>query len=220
MPDALRIPERYREDLAKLAQLEPEPAKKMVEVLSDAPKFAPVSALVGRVAEAAGVTRDDAGRFLVAALSAVSQLNPPTWPAERVAEELGGSSDLKLTEKQKKAFVKLLQDLMSLPAVITSAKASDILTDHEHVFSDARVFTDIRSIFPEDPQDEPSGAVIVEMLKIQHFTNGEQQSFYVALDLSDLLDLKQVIERALQKTESVMARLDAANLEYFSPEED
>jgi hypothetical protein len=219
MPDALRIPERYREDVAKLAQLDPASAKKMVEVLSVAPKFAPVSALVDRVAEAAGVTRDDAGRFLVAALSAVAQLNPPTWPAERVAEELGGSSDLTLNEKQRKAFVKLLQELMSLPAVITSAKASDLLTDHEHVYSDARVFTDIRSIFPEDPKEEPSGAVIVEMLKIQHFTNGQQESFYVALDLADLLDLKQVIERALQKTESVKARLEAAGLEYFSPEE-
>lgn len=100
--------------------------------------------------------------------------------------------------------------------MITSAKASDLLTEYDRIFGDARIVTDIRPVFMEDPQKMANGAVIVSTLKVQYQDSRGISDFYVALDTQDLVALKKVVDRALSKIDTVKAELDRANLEYFT----
>ncbi len=63
--------------------------------------------------------------------------------------------------------------LIRMPAISSTARAVDIQTEHAKVFHDARVFSDVRPIFGDDPSVAPEGAVINEVLKIEFFEAGE-----------------------------------------------
>jgi hypothetical protein len=48
----------------------------------------------------------------------------------------------------------------------TAAKAGPVLTEHERIFEDARILTDVRPIFHPDLSEKPNAAVIVHMLRL------------------------------------------------------
>lgn len=219
MPDALRIPPQVVDDVRSLLALTDKGKRRLIEALDDAPRFAPVSSLVPIVRDSLEASNDRAGRVLLAILSAVSQVEPPDWPSKRVAEEIVKSEVLDLDEAERVAATEFLVGLMELPAMITSAKASDLMTEYDRIFGDARIVTDIRPVFMEDPHELANGAVIVSTLKIQYQDDRGLSSFYVALDTQDLVALKKVVDRALLKIDTVKERLDKAELEYFTAEE-
>jgi hypothetical protein len=97
-------------------------------------------------------------------------------------------------------------------------KAEDVLTDHEHVFVAVRILTDIRPVFPDDVADPPEAAVIVNMLRIDHWTDREHRSIYIALDEEDLARLQEATQRAVTKTETLKKFLSSAGLAYVEQE--
>jgi hypothetical protein len=85
-----------------------------------------------------------------------------------------------------------------------TAKASDIMFQHEHVLvGEARILTDIRPIFSSDIEVNPPAAVIIHNLKISYFENEEKKEFFVALDSNDLKMLAKVIDRAISKEKQI-----------------
>jgi hypothetical protein len=218
LPDALRIPPQVLDDVRALFELPDESKDKLTSALESAPRFAPVSSLVPIVRDALGASNDRSGKLLLAVLSAASQVEPPDWSTNRVAEEIVKAEGLNFTPEVRSAATAFLVSLMELPAIITSAKASDLLTEYDRIFGDARIVTDIRPVFMEDPHELANGAVIVSTLKVQYQDARGNSSFYVALDTQDLEALKKVVDRALSKIDTVKERLDRAGLEYFTVE--
>ncbi|HET7445252.1 MAG TPA: hypothetical protein VFJ57_11385 [Solirubrobacterales bacterium] len=218
MPDALRIPPEALENVHALFKLPSATRKDLLETLGGAPRFASISSLVPIVRDALGISNDHAGRLLLAVLSAVTQVEPPDWPIKRVAEEIVKAEDLGIDEVERDSETRFLKDLMELPAMLTSAKASDLLTEYDRIFGDARIVTDIRPVFLEDPGEMADGAVIVSTLKIQYQDSHGLGSFYVSLDTHDLTVLKKVVDRALSKIDTVKERLDRAELAYYVEE--
>jgi hypothetical protein len=221
LPSALRIPDKLLKDFRVLFDLSDEDRARFRKALQDAPRFAPVSSLVPIVREALGGSSDGAGRALVAVLAATSQVEPPEWTIEKVAEEVAKSGELGNGDDSKiQAAVSFLSGLMELPAIITSAKASDLLTEHDKIFGDARIVTDIRPVFMEDPHELANGVVMVSTLRVQYQDSGGISSFYVALDTEDLVTLRNVVDRALLKIDTLKGRLDDSGLEYFTMDSD
>lgn len=220
MPDALRIPRQALEDVRVLLSLDLEARTKLVSALESAPRFAPVSSLVPKVRDALGSSNDRSGRILLAILSAVAQVEPPDWPTKRVAEEIVKAEGLDLEGVSDRDATEFLVQVMELPSMVTSAKASDLLTEYDRIFGDARIVTDIRPIFMEDPHEMANGAIIVSTLKVQYQDSRGVSNFYVALDTRDLVALKKVVDRALSKIDTVKEELDRAELEYFTGEDD
>jgi len=64
--------------------------------------------------------------------------------------------------------------------------------------------TDLRPIFHFDISEKPSAATVVHMLKITHRDHyGKKYDSFFALDSNDLVSMKQVIERASVKEETL-----------------
>ncbi len=95
-----------------------------------------------------------------------------------------------------------------------SAKAWDVLTEHERIFCGARILSDLRPVFAES-LETASASVIVHNLQIGFHQNGKHQDFYVALDTDDVQALKEVIVRAEKKTIALCSILKKANVDYL-----
>jgi hypothetical protein len=216
MPDALRISRQALDDVRVLLTLDSDVKEELISALEPAPRFAPASSLVPKVRDALKISNDRSGRILLAILSAVAQVEPPDWPNKRVAEEIVRAEGLDLKQTDVKAAEEFLVRVMELPSMVTSAKASDLLTEYDRIFGDARIVTDIRPVFMEDPHEMANGAVIVSTLKVQYQDAKGVANFYVALDTQDLVGLKKVVDRALSKIDTVKAELDRAGLEYYT----
>lgn len=125
---------------------------------------------------------------------------------------------LQVLENSKPEFEKVLKDrhdlleqrLLKLLSFENSlgvtSKALDIMTEHQRILCGARVLTDIRPVFSKT-SDKPNAAIILHTLKITYHENDEHKDFYVVLDASDLRELKQILERAEQKAQSLQVLL-------------
>jgi hypothetical protein len=100
----------------------------------------------------------------------------------------------------------------------TAAKAGDILTEHERIFVTARIVTDLRPIFHVDVKEKPDAAVIIHTLKItQRDHSGNHADLYFALDHNDLLVMKDLIERALKKENTLKNIVNSATITVLDP---
>jgi hypothetical protein len=100
----------------------------------------------------------------------------------------------------------------------TAAKAGDVLTQHERIFQAARVVTDLRPIFHVDVTERPDAAVIIHTLKItqrDHF--GHRSDLYFALDHNDVVAMKEVIERALKKEQTLKQMIKESAITVLDP---
>jgi hypothetical protein len=159
------------------------------------------------------------GAELVSSLAAViAQVGDR--PIERIASEVAESQALEVPAQRRAAFARVLTRLLKAEVVSTFGKADEIITDHAHVFQEARILTDVRPVFGDDPDELPSAAVIVGMLRIDFFGRREgAKSFFVALDQADLVKLRETVDRALRKTETMKQFLTSAGLTYFEHQE-
>ncbi len=80
-----------------------------------------------------------------------------------------------------------------------TGKAQTILWGHGKIYRDAHVLTQIRPVFFKDISVEPGAAVIVHELKINAFEDKEEQSVCLAMDRPQLLALRAVLNRAIEK---------------------
>jgi hypothetical protein len=111
---------------------------------------------------------------------------------------------------------RLIQLLSHDKTVAVTAKAFDVMTEHEHVFCGARIMSDIRPVFA-GAVESAAAAVIIHNLQIGFHDSGsgEHKEFYVSLDIYDIQLFKALIERAERKTTALEAILKSAKLPYL-----
>ncbi len=107
------------------------------------------------------------------------------------------------SSQQLAELEQVLSAILRVDALRTSMKGISLMADHERLFLDSRILTDIRPIFDDDKNALPSGAVITHTMKINMYVDGKQVSMYVVLDGDDLHKLKSVLDRAIQKEQQL-----------------
>ncbi len=84
-----------------------------------------------------------------------------------------------------------------------SLKASRLTADNSNVYYKSKISSDIRLIFNEDLNSKDRRAVLLHNLHISYRSNKKTENFFVTLDLDDLKELKETIERAIKKEEII-----------------
>ncbi len=103
-------------------------------------------------------------------------------------------------------------------AIGTAAKAGPVLTAHERIFSGARIMTDLRPIFHHNVSEKPDAAMIVHMLKITQRDDFDRKTDqYFALDSNDIATMKELIERAIKKEETLRAIMKDSGVTILAP---
>lgn len=88
-----------------------------------------------------------------------------------------------------------------------SIKAWALLNDEERIYLHSRILTDVRPVFDDEDAGRLLASVIVHTLKIATRVDGRVQGVYVSLDSDDLKELRNVIDRALEKADAAGAQL-------------
>lgn len=110
--------------------------------------------------------------------------------------------------------------VLSSESIVVIAKAFTLRNEHERQFCKARIFTDARPVYADDPSAPPSAMVITHTLKIEyHGVGGQLHEIYLGIDSSAISKLMDVLGRATQKAKSLEAALEGTNLVLIDPQE-
>jgi hypothetical protein len=204
---SLHVPEPFKPTLERIASMSDEDVQKVQEALRALkPHVKPES-----MAKSA-VGKSDISGFdeIVQVLIGLSL----TWvrfhsPMDEFVHEVS-----KAAKKDRSVLEDRLKALLSIDSLLLAARAFDIQHEYEKVFRSARIVTDIRPIFSTEGT-ETTGAMIVHNLNVTYFENNEFKEAIYALDDSDVVALKKVLERAELKTSVLEALIGKTGLPYF-----
>lgn len=112
----------------------------------------------------------------------------------RAYEEV--KENLNSTKKLKTNLTKFLTSETNAKQVL---KASSIIQENEKVYRESRIISDIRLVFDEELEQTHKTAVVIHRLKIEFTESSDYKENYFALDSADLLKLKNVVDRAIEK---------------------
>ncbi|QXP56216.1 hypothetical protein H0I25_00030 [Cellulophaga sp. HaHa_2_95] len=135
---------------------------------------------------------------------------------EEIAKNLSDSffvnNDL---EKDNDLEAKIFIILNNSQNLKQTFKAADLISDNDVIFSDGKVFSDIRLLFEDNVElySERRKAVIIHRLKLESSKNGSNENFYFSLDSNDLVKLKEIISRAILKDSQI--KNDYLNIEFI-----
>lgn len=99
-----------------------------------------------------------------------------------------------------------------------TTKAMGVMVDQDRVFYNARILTDVRPVFDEKG-DSVDAAVIVHNLRIHYGQDGSHKDFYVALDTSDIHDLREALNRADLKAKNLEGLLKRSGVSFLDANE-
>ncbi|HPF40681.1 MAG TPA: hypothetical protein P5081_18330 [Phycisphaerae bacterium] len=221
---ATRIPAAHIEPLRTLREMPTEQRQAMAKRLRAAGPILKSREYVSLIAAESGMANASADG-LVRAL--ISMYRRPSTAAIEFAEEVADDLRSRLgdatggTDAEWRQFASDLVEFLTCDDSIgVLAKASVIRLDDPNVFCSAKIRSDIRPIFGGATNFKPVAAAIVHTLKITSHAEGEHVSKYFALDASDLMDLRDVIDRAIKKEESLCAEISKLGVELFDGGED
>lgn len=214
-----RIPPAYRSAFGLMAGWGDDEVDAVERAFGEFPERLGASALGERLRSGvADLDQHAAVEVVEGLLSLIAQER--YWDGKDLAQRVASSSDLELADDDRADFATRLIRLTSIRPLRIALKAQDMRTEHEHVYLGARLFTDIRPVFGNSANEPPDGAVIVAMLKLAFISDDSgEKSFYVALDGDDLKSLKGVLDRGLEKVETLTKSLSKSKVPYWEYEE-
>ncbi len=116
----------------------------------------------------------------------------------------------------EKEFRSRLTSLLSAAPLATSAKAQVLQREYALLFHDAKIITDARPVFSQSANEPPDGMILDHTLKVvYHEGMGEHKELFLAVDSSDLLALKKVIERAEEKEQTLRSLLASKSIKVL-----
>lgn len=199
------VPEHHRELLEDLARLSDERSEVLCRTFeSEDRTFLPLDQLVQNIANSVEEWPEARARLLVSAL--VSMLNAifsHSVPYNDFTSNVTRSADLSLQPEDRKRLRDTLTRLLTSPVLEASGKAANIASENERNFHTARVLTQIRPIFRNDPTHPPLGGVVLHELHLNAWSDESDHTYVVTLSSGDLQSLQRVVERALAKSQSL-----------------
>ena len=139
-------------------------------------------------------------------------------PKDAIESLMAGIGDSNLANDERENLNKLapvLRKLLEQESVNLSAKALHLSFDFANIYRKGNIVTDIRPVFG-DSKGRIGGAVVSQTLRI-HFSNDSgPNELSIALDNSDILDLRKVCDEALRKAETAKSLMrDKADIKVF-----
>jgi len=227
----IQIPKKYRYGIEKIITLDSAVFDNLIDALKNSnPSFhlknlADTVSLKIKEKEIENLTKDDLLNILDAIVSLYPLQTYSSLTIEDLASSLGEAvAELEdfpnVTEEQKKIFEARITTLLSINGALdVASKVGELLLEYEHLFLSSRIITDIRPVFDSDLNKIPAGALIVHTLKLEYKQGNEEKDFYIALDTNDVKKLREQLDRAEQKAESIKLMLNQAQVSYLDVEE-
>lgn len=215
----IEIPNQHLLGIMRIQELTATEFQGLLEKLKEAEPSVARSRFVEREAiDIPGLSTSDATNSINALLWLASGQNQLQLGIDQFAEAVSQSENLTLDPDERKALAERLSQLLSIKPLRLTWKALDVLTQNERTFMEARILTDMRPIFGDDVSDPPDIVVILHTLKIRYRTGRRTEDLFLALDNNDIKELREVLDRAEMKAETLKSSLQTAGLAYLEVE--
>ena len=127
---------------------------------------------------------------------------------EELAKNLSEAYSVKKKgEVGEETVIQLEQNLLiifkSADSLTKTVKAFNLSTENAHLYRQSSIMTDMRLLFNDELETAPGCGVILHQLKIEYAENNELKSFFVSMDLDDMKNMTEVLQRALKKEEII-----------------
>jgi len=214
------IPVQYRSGLITLKTLPSESFDELVSALKRAPLVANRKELGAWVApEVKSIPASDVSAIVNTLTSLYRIRVRREMASDRligdVVEAMRKLPELRLSDDSERIVTERLVKLLNLDAFgVVETKALELKSEFEHAFCDCRIFTDLRPVFGGNVADSPKAMLIVHTLKLGYHDAHENthREFHIALDGSDLITLRGLIERAETKAKTLRTQLESAGI--------
>lgn len=219
---SINIPEKELPNLAKIAEMPEGTFASLIAVLGEIkPTLSPKDFSESVSKRVPALDSGSISPILNTLFSLYWMKERRNLSPQEIAEKISGAASTSKSKKFQFPTDKsgILCDRLKLllgfdKSLGVTAKAFDVMTEHDHVFCRARILSDIRPVFTSAAEATPA-AVIIHNLQIGFHRHGKHDEFYVALDENDVEELKQVLIRAEKKTAAMRSILSKANLDYL-----
>jgi hypothetical protein len=219
---SLTIPVRYFNGFAKLFSLSDELTESIITSLQKADLIInPEKIIRESVATSTGFNPEDVKSVSDTIMSLFILHADSYKPLEEMLDELilslkeSNFEGLSFPEEKYNAIKNYLLKLLSIDNLFLSAKAVNIKFEQEILFAKANVISEILPVFSPNAEEIPKAAMIVHQLGIHYYQDGNHKDFYVRVDLDEIDDLIQILERAKKKAASLQSFLESSNLTYI-----
>jgi hypothetical protein len=221
----LNIPSRYKAAIAQIRSLSDGAFGELRSALERFQPFPLDNKTVARIADSTpNIAPDDIERILESLMGlelarAMAELTLDQFCTEVVTEiGKGATEPSEIAEDNRKKFVYRLEELLSSDLLTIAAKSRDLQTEHDRVYMNGRVITDIRPVFRGGPEESPAGFVLFHVLRLTYWDrgrDGERGSIYLAMDEGDVSNLKKLLERAELKSKTLRAQLQKSEIQVL-----
>jgi hypothetical protein len=208
----VRVPEQHIIPLRDLAELEEEKYERIKAALKGWEPSLQIEGLISSLSEDTDSSETDTANFLSILVNIYSLQHVHGWSMDDVFQGILGQiqevpgREAPLTEEQVEKFRAFLEEVSGLDETFgVMAKGLGLVEEDERNLADARVISDLRPIFRPDSETDIIASAIKHNLRIsyRHRTESQVEDFFVSLDEEDLRNLKDEIERALAKAETI-----------------
>lgn len=220
----IQIPDSDLEGLSALFSLSKENADKLSNALEQAPtKLYPAHLVIELTAKIPEIDPEDLNNILNVLYNLHRTKLFIDVSSEDLAEDICDSLEneeelFEFSPESREQFKQRLIRLLNIEPLTIRAKAATLLRNQENMFCSAEVMTDMRPIFGQDPEMAPQALVVVHMLNLRYHNGGEVKEFYVALDSEDIQSLKDILDRAEVKEESLRSTFKDLGIPFLEAE--
>jgi hypothetical protein len=135
-----------------------------------------------------------------------------------ICESLHEQDELKADQEPR--FRERLTRVLSIDILNIKAKAIALSNEHEHLFCSARIVTDMRPVYGDDPSAPPEAMTITHILKIHYHAAGNRiHEIYLGIGSSDIEEIREVLDRAKEKAKSLQASLESTKIPFIDPQQ-
>lgn len=226
---ALRIPDRFRSALARVADMSETQLSQVESALRSVPRSTYSQKVSQHLASQISFLPPKEARSLADALMALYIAKcDSNKPASEVSEDVrsflmasrDGQSSTELETANAdgmKLLVDRLSRLLSIESFDLNAKATALMGEYERLFQSARIMSDVRHVFGHgDPPTKIIGSVLVHSLKVEYFENGQEKELYFALDSTDVRTLIETLTRVITKESLIKSQVSASDIPMIS----
>ncbi len=217
---AIRLPKRHRQSLSFLMSKSHEERKKFAEVLGSVPAATDLETLASELNKATSIERAAARGIVRMLFTLYSARAEAGVSADRMAEDVLDAAPGELeSPSDRSVFRSDLVALLSLEDTLgVTARALEVMHQHEHLYCSSRLFTDVRPIFDAADAGNLTGAVVLHNLRLTYHDGDNTYDFFLALDRRDVEELRDILNRALEKEGTARAMIRKAGVPDYDPE--
>ena len=213
------VPDAFVPAFAKLHEVSEEGFNALVratEVLrspSGMPDFAVLAS------ESAGIDPKIAETLLNALLSLIAHAEQQGLDLDPLIDGIPTAEALGLRHSEQQILANRIRALVRHGPMSVLYKSVTLALQHERLFLDCGITTDVRPVFGDEIKDGLAAAVLTHSLRIDFRRAGTSDCFHVAVDQEDLLIMKATIDRALTKASSLRDTLESAGISNLTAQE-